>query len=85
MPRRHDPKDFHFDIRPWANRFNDDDGERVEVFGIDWGCEIGCGRWELLIEDGKPHILTEHMDRGDDKEFSKALLMALLQEAVIDE
>lgn len=85
MSRRHDVSHLNFDLRPWANRYTDADGDRHEVFGIDWECELGCGQWIMRIIDGKPHLLTEYMDRGDDKEFSAALLKALLEHAVVEE
>ena len=56
------------------------------VIGIEWSANIGFGRYELVPgDDGKLHAYTECMDRGEDKEFTKAILAALVDEIVIEE
>lgn len=66
----------------WADGF-----EPNGVFGIDWKAEnIGFGRLELFFdESGKAHIHSEYMDSNDDKRFTKAVLMKVIEDAVVDE
>ena len=71
-----------YEIRPLRGVY---DGIHVE-----WDSPlIGWGEWTMLWsdEDKKFHIYTEHMDNNDpdNREFSKAILMKILEKAVIDE
>lgn len=69
----------------WANRI--DKYCPYGVLGIDWSAEgIGFGRLELIFdENGKAHIQSEHMDSNDDKRFTKAVLMKLIDEAIVED
>lgn len=63
---------------------------RLEPYGvlvIDWEAEnIGFGRLELFFDkSGKAHIRSECMDSNDDKRFTKAVLMKVIEDAVIEE
>lgn len=72
----------------WANRSDDPNMSHIKhgALGVDWAGSLGWGRWEMIMdEDGIPHIYTEHMDKGDDKEFSKAILEKVLEVAIIEE
>lgn len=72
----------------WANRSDDPKMAQIKygVLGVDWSSPMGWGRWEMIMdENGKPHIYSEHMDKDDAKDFSKAILMRLLEEAVVEE
>ena len=56
------------------------------VIGIDWSANIGFGRYELVLgDDGMLHAYTECMDRGEDKEFTKAILAELVKKIVVEE
>ena len=56
------------------------------VIGIEWSANIGFGRYELVPgDDGMLHAYTEYMDRGEDKEFTKAILKKLVDKIVIEE
>ena len=56
------------------------------VIGIDWSGNAGFGRFEIVLdENGVPHAYTEHMDSGDDKAFTKAVLDALVDKIVIED
>lgn len=57
------------------------------VFGIYWEAEdIGYGRLELFFdESGRAHIHSEHMDSNNDKRFTKAVLMKVIDDAIVDE
>ena len=53
--------------------------------GIDWSADIGFGQFTLHWgEDGKLHAYTECMDKGEDKLWTKLMLMKLADEIVID-
>ena len=73
------------DIEAWANRCDKDC--KYGVFGIDWVAEnIGFGRLELFFdEDGTAHIYSEHMDTQNDKSFTKAVLMYMIDHAIVEE
>ena len=70
--------------RIWINRH-----EEVcpnGVIGIEWSSNIGWGSYELVLEnDGMLHAYTEYMDRGEDKEFTKAILAELVNHIVIED
>ena len=54
--------------------------------GIDWSADIGFGQYVLYWgNDGKLHADTECMDSGEDKRWTRAMLMKLVDEIVIDE
>lgn len=82
-------KSFTIDeVDVWANRSDDPNMSHIKhgVLGVDWAGSPGWGRWEMIMdEDGIPHIYTEHMDKRDDKEFSKAILEKVLDVAIIEE
>lgn len=69
----------------WANRLEPNCPHGV--FGIDWTAEgIGFGRLELFLdESGRAHIHSENMDSNDDKRFTKAVLMKVIEDAVVEE
>lgn len=72
----------------WINKSSNIDYQHIKygVLGVDWCGSYGFGRWELVLDsEGIPHIYTEHMDKQDSKEFSKAILMKILDEAIIEE
>lgn len=72
----------------WANQSDEPEMSHIKygVLGVDWSSPMGWGRWEMIMdENGKPHIYSEHMDKGDAKDFSKAILIQLLEEAVVEE
>lgn len=80
-----DTRQFNITIEDaWANRH--DQYWPNGAIGVDWSCDgVGFGRWEAVFdEDGRMHIDSECMDKGDKKAFSKAILLALLENAVID-
>ena len=55
------------------------------AIGFEWSANIGFGRYELCLEDdGKLHAYTEYMDKGEDKEFTKMILKALLDNIVVE-
>jgi hypothetical protein len=55
------------------------------VIGIEWSANIGFGRYELILgDDGNLHAYTEYMDKGEDKEFTKMILNALVDKIVIE-
>lgn len=74
-----------FSANAWANRLEPECP--YGVFGIDWEAEnIGFGRLELFFdENGRAHIHSEHMDSNIDKRFTKAVLMRVIDEAIVDE
>ena len=82
-------RDFTIEaVDVWANRSDDPNMSHIKhgVLGVDWFGSPGWGRWEMIMDkDGIPHIYMEHMDKGDDKEFSKAILEKVLEVAVIEE
>ena len=56
------------------------------VIGIEWSSNIGWGRYELILgDDGMLHAYTEYMDKGEDKEFTKAILEKLVEKIVVEE
>lgn len=56
------------------------------VIGIEWSSNIGWGRYELILgDDGLLHAYTECMDRGEDKEFTQAILEKLVEKIVVEE
>lgn len=68
----------------WASRGPEDSNG---VFGVDWSvANIGFGRLELFLDkDGKAHICSEHMDSNEDKSFTKAILMKVIEDAVVED
>lgn len=72
-------------VDAWANRLEPECP--YGVFGIDWEAEdIGFGRLELFFdENGRAHIHSEHMDSNNDKRFTKAVLMKVIDDAIVDE
>lgn len=56
------------------------------VIGIEWSANIGFGRYELILgDDGMLHAYTECMDRGEDKEFTKAIFAKLADKIIVEE
>lgn len=55
--------------------------------GVSWSAQgIGFGEYVLWWgDDGKLHADTEYMDKGEHKEFTEAILAALVKEIIIDE
>ena len=54
--------------------------------GISW-CAKGIGFGEYVLaweDDGKLHADTEYMDKGEHKEFTEAIMAALVKEIIID-
>lgn len=53
---------------------------------VSWSApNVGFGEWALYWGgDGKLHADTEYMDQGEDKEFTRAIMNALVDEIVID-
>lgn len=70
--------------RIWINRHE----EYVPngCIGIEWSGAVGFGSFEIFLDkDGIPHAYTECMDRGEDKEFTRAILSLLADKIVIEE
>lgn len=56
------------------------------VIGIDWSANIGFGQYVLVMgDDGKLHADSECMDRGENKEFIKALLNKMVDEIIVED
>ena len=57
------------------------------VLGIYWEAEnIGFSRLELFFDkNGQAHIRSESMDSNIDERFIKAILMRVINEAIVDE
>ena len=75
-------------VDAWINKSDDEKLACIKngVLGVDWVGSHGWGRWEMILDsEGIPHIYTEHMDVQEDKSFSKAVLIKLLDEAIIEE
>ena len=53
--------------------------------GVYWSGDVGFGEFALTWgDDGKLHADTEHMDRGEDKRFTEAILKLLAAQIIID-
>ena len=75
----------------FVNRFTHNNKE-VQCLVFEWGCNLGFGQYTLYfnhkdvtVEDGpEDYVLTkvtadsECMDKGEDKEFLKALMEKLI-------
>lgn len=75
----------------FTNRFTHNNKE-VQCLVFEWGCNLGFGQYTLYfnhkdvtVEDGpEDYVLTkvtadsECMDKGEDKEFLKALMEKLI-------
>lgn len=75
-------------VDTWINKDSSIDYQHIKygVLGVDWSGSFGFGRWEMILDsEGIPHIYTEHMDKQDDKSFSKAILEKVLDIAIIEE
>lgn len=57
------------------------------VIGINWSApNCGFGQYTMVLgEDGKLHADTEHMDKNDDKRFTKLLLQLLIDKIDIED
>lgn len=57
------------------------------VLVIDWEAEgIGFGRLALSFdENGRAHIRSECMDSNNDKRFTKAVLMKVIEDAIVED
>ena len=77
---------------------NEEKGIIEEVLGIEWSSDAGFGRYELIIskkvdgegrpissEDDKICGYSEFMDKGEHKEFLRALLSKLADKVTIIE
>lgn len=54
--------------------------------GVYWSGDVGFGEFALIWgDDGKLHAHTEHMDRGEDKRFTEAILELLAAQITIDD
>ena len=54
--------------------------------GVYWSGDVGFGEFVLTWgDDGKLHADTEHMDRGEDKRFTEAILKLLAAHIIIDD
>ena len=54
--------------------------------GVYWSGDVGFGEFALTWgDDGKLHADTEHMDRGEDKRFTEAILKLLAAHIIIDD
>ena len=76
----------------FVNRFKTLKGQEVQCLVFEWGCNLGFGQYTLYfnhkdvtVEDGlEDYVLTkvtadsECMDKGEDKEFLKALMKKLI-------
>jgi hypothetical protein len=53
---------------------------------IEWSGAVGFGEYTLVLEDdGKFHADSEHMERTEDKYFSKELFRLLHEMIVVDD
>lgn len=68
----------------WANRR--EQNCPYGVLGVDWVADgIGFGRLELFFdENGRAHIDSECMDSNNDKRFTKAVLMKVIEDAIVE-
>lgn len=58
----------------------------VQAIIIGWSGNIGFGEYTLYTDGkGRWHGDSEHMDKGDDKEFIRLLLDKFVERLVIDE
>ena len=56
------------------------------VIGFDWAGSPGIGRYELIMdENDKLHLMSECMDKGDDKNFLKIILDKVTEDIIVDE
>ena len=70
----------------WINKDANLEVIKDGVLGADWSGYNGCGRWQLILDaNGIPHIYTEHMDNDTNRDFSEAILKAILDKAIIEE
>jgi hypothetical protein len=46
---------------------------------IQWDATIGFGELTIVAEDDGAVVYTEHMDKDDDKEFTKLVLSKLVE------
>lgn len=54
--------------------------------GVYWSGDVCFGEFVLAWgDDGKLHADTEHMDRGEDKRFTEAILKLLAAHIIIDD
>lgn len=72
-----------YEVRPLAN-------DIYKGIHVEWSApQLGWGQWTLVWsdEDGKFHIDSECMDgeEQDNREFSKSILMKILEGCVIDD
>ena len=57
------------------------------VLGVDYNLEkLGSGRLEMIFdENGKAHMLTDDICDCNDKEFAKAVLNKLIDDAIVED
>ena len=53
-------------------------------FIIRWRGSHGVGEYLIYMKDGKIYGDSEYMDRGEDKNFLKALLNKLVEDIIIE-
>ena len=82
----------------FVNRFTHNNKE-VQCLVFEWSCNLGCGQYtlyfdhkDLTVEDGlEDCVLTkvtadsECMDKGEDKEFLKALMEKWIDMVEVEE
>ena len=83
----------------FVNRFKTPEGQEVQCLVFEWGCNLGFGQYTLYfnhkdvtVEDGlEDYVLTkvtadsECMDKGEDKEFLKALLEKMIDMVEVED
>ena len=83
----------------FVNRFKTPEGQEVQFLVFEWGCNLGFGQYtlyfdhkDLTVEDGlEDCVLTkvtadsECMDKGEDKEFLKALMEKLIDMVEVED
>lgn len=83
----------------FVNRFKTPEGQEVQDLVFEWGCNLGFGQYTLYfnhkdvtVEDGlEDYVLTkvtadsECMDKGEDKEFLKALMEKLIDMVEVED
>lgn len=83
----------------FVNRFKTPEGQEVQCLVFEWSCNLGFGQYtlyfdhnNLTVEDGlEDCVLTkvtadsECMDKGEDKEFLKALMEKLIDMVEVED
>jgi len=79
----------------YCNRLNFHDYDQsypdkeTQVMVLGWGCNLGFGEYAFYFEDrGKGIEIiadSEHMDKGENKEFLKALMEKFVEKVEIED